>query len=277
MALYYYKKAPPTKKEPIKVKKKKSNSLKVATVLDNFTYRITSKLAAVKPISFIVPFIFIISGLGILYGQIKPYAIHFLQSKLSDKLDQEIVSLVPESYERVRNEYISDPGALYFSNLLETEGSDGNAKALEYEGTMYLTIDKIQINSAPVTANVDSNVEAIYQEALGRGLAHFKGTDLPNGSGNVLLYGHSAAGDYAEKHPEDVVTAFTRLFKLNIGDEISLNFEGRNYKYVVKKIKEVNPEDIDILNGSGGKTLTLMTCSPPGLSSKRLIVTAIQQ
>lgn len=278
MALYQYKKAPPKILKEVKEEKINTdeNSTTLADVLDNITYSIGKKLSAVKPISFVVPFIFIFSGLVILYGQIKPYAIHYIQSKFSDKLNQEIIPLVPESYEELRSSYISDPGALYFSNLLQTK-KQISQEVLQYKGTFYLSIAKIEIDNAPVIANVDSSKEKIYKEALGRGLAHFKGTDLPNGEGNVLIYGHSAAGDYAERNPQDIVTAFTRLFKLNIGDEIKIEFEDKEYRYIVKKIKEVNPEDLEILNSTGGKTLTLMTCSPPGLSAKRLVVTALLQ
>lgn len=271
MPLYYYKKAQVRKKS---LPEKEGSS--IGTILDKFYHRIYKSLSATKPISILIPLVFIISGVGILYSQIKPYAIHFIQSKFSDKLDQEITALVPESYEKIRTAYISDPGALYFSHLLENEKRDETVS--NFSGKFHLTIEKIEIYDAPITANVDSTREENYEEALGRGLAHFKGTRIPGENGNVLIYGHSAAGDYAEKHPEDVVTAFTRLFKLNIGDKITIKIEGEEINYLVKKIKEVNPDDVDILGlGSGGKTLTLMTCSPPGLSTNRLIVVAIQQ
>ena len=275
MALYSYKKAPVKPlKEKKKEKPKDTTSKTIAHILDDITYKVSKKLSQIRPISLLLPIVFIISGFSILYGQIKPYALHFLQSQFSDKLDQEIVPLVPETYEEIRSEYITDPGAEYFSDILGATDEIENTK--NYEGTFYLTIEKIQINEAPVEANVDSSKEEVYKEALGKGLAHFKGSTLPGNNGNVLIYGHSAAGDYAEKNPRDVVTAFTRLFKLNIGDEIKIKFEDQEYKYTVKKIKEVTPEEIEVLSNQGGKTLTLLTCSPPGLNSKRLVIKALQ-
>jgi LPXTG-site transpeptidase (sortase) family protein len=271
MTLYTYKKAPP--KEARKTEPEKEIE-STAITIDNIINSLTEKLYAIRPMALIIPFVFVFSGISILTGQIKPYAIHFLQSKFSDKLNQEIIALVPESYEEIRSSYISDPGSAYFTKLLSSKGPDENT--LDYEGTFYLTIDKIQINKAPVTANVDSTKEEKYREALGNGLAHFKGTNLPGGDGNTFIYGHSAAGDYAERNPQDVVTAFTRLFKLNIGDKIYIDFEDKTYEYTIKKIKEINPEDVKILTSNNTKTLTLMTCSPPGLSSKRLVITAVQ-
>ncbi|MFC1780594.1 sortase [Patescibacteria group bacterium] len=271
MSLYKYKKAPLSSSNKDLTK----NPVTIATILDNITQSIKNRISQVKPISFIVPLIFIVCGIAILYSQVKPYAIHFIQAKFSDKLNQEIIPLVPESYEEIRTSYIFDPGASYFSNLLHQDKSSDVDP--EYEGIFYITIEKANINRTPITANVDSNQEEVYKKALDKGLAHFKGTYLPGGLGNVLVYGHSAAGDYAEKNPNDHVTSFTRLFKLNIGDKITVDFNETQYDYIVKKIKEVNPGDVEILNSSGGKTLTLMTCSPPGLNSKRLVVTAIQQ
>lgn len=272
MALYSYKKAPI--KTYAKPRQEKSSPT-LATFMDNTLANIADRLSKIKPISVIFPLVFIISGITILYGQVKPYAVHFLQSRFSNKLNQEIVPLIPESYETIRNAYITDPGSEYFTELLDNQEIDKPNSS--YTGTFYLTIEDIRIINAPVTANVNSISEESYAEALSRGLAHFKGTHLPNERGNTFLYGHSAAGDYAEKHPEDVVTAFTRLSKLNIGDDISIQFEGETYKYIIKKIKEINPDDTDVLAPQNNrKTLTLMTCSPPGLNSRRLVVVADQ-
>jgi LPXTG-site transpeptidase (sortase) family protein len=278
MSLYYYEKSKPKiDKEKLKQKKKplRKNMLTVAAALDRIIQSISSKITKVRPLSFAIPLVFIVSGLSLLYGQLKPYAVHFLQAKFSDKLNQEIKPLVPESYEALRASYIFDPGAEYFDHILQDKSQSEETQ--NYKGVFHLTIESARINHVQVTANVDSTSEKTYQEALGNGLAHFKGTCLPGQGCNIFIFGHSAAGDYAQKHPEDPVTSFTRLFDLNIGDAIVIEFEGKNYNYVVKKIKEINPEDLDILSNPQPKSLSLMTCSPPGLNSKRLIVTAIEQ
>ncbi len=270
MSLYLY------KKTPIKIKIHKSHKrvYTIADVLDSIISFFTKNLEDIHPISIVIPIIFIISGLSILYGQLKPYAIHYIQSKFTNKLNQEIINLVPESYESIRVKYITDPGVKYFSDVVGSKVVSDNTK--NYKGTFYLTIEKIKIKNAPVTANVDSSSEKIYLNALSKGLAHFKGSCLPGDQCNILIYGHSAAGDYAERNPQDVVTAFTRLFNLNIGDTIKVTFEGKEYTYVVKKIKEISPEQFDTIDNVGN-TLTLMTCSPPGLNRSRLIVVATQK
>lgn len=278
MALYKYEKAPiKRRRDPVRKEDKKvEDKLTVAESIDKVVDKLYSNIRKTKLISVILPFVFIISGLGILYSQTKPMVVHFIQAKFSNKLNQEVIPLIPDSYNEIRAAYITDPGGEYFATLISPKKRSPDI--LKKTGTFHLSIDKIQINAAPVTINVDSFNEDSYTTALGKGLAHFKGTALPDkssNSGNIFIYGHSAAGDYAQKNPQDVVTSFTRLFQLNLGDKIKINYENEEFEYIVKKIKEVAPEEVSVLEGDGGSdTLTLMTCSPPGLDTGRLVVIA---
>jgi len=272
MALYSYKKA------PVKTAKKAKHTPTVGEMADSFIANIVETFSKVKLLSIVIPIVFIASGTSILYNQIRPYALHFIQSNFSNRLNQEIIPLVPDSYDKIRAAYISDPGAKYFSQLMDkNKKSSPSQEILSYEGVFFLTIESISIDRAPITANVDSYDIENYEAALSQGLAHFKGSYLPGDEGNVFIYGHSAAGDYADRNPSDVVTSFTRLFKLNIGDTFTIEFENTEYNYVIKKVKEVSPEETDVLYTQGGNTVTLMTCSPPGLNTRRLIVVATEQ
>lgn len=283
MSLYSYRKGP-IKLNQIKKDKQTQeveSGKSLWTILYKAYYFIKEFLSRLRFSSLVVPTIFIISGLSILFTQLKPYAVHFVEAKLAKKYDQEIISLVPESYDNMRLEYISDPGNKYFSTFLGNLGQTDPISP-NYSGKFYLTIEKAKIYDAPVTANIESSDPNIYSKALNYGLAHFKGTRIPcidieqKPYGNSFIYGHSAAGDYAEKHPWDITTAFTNLFKLNIGDEIKIKIEDKECSYTVTKIKEIDPEDSSVLNDKPNLTLTLMTCSPPGLDSKRLIIVANQ-
>lgn len=288
MSLYSYTKAPITKKKPPKETNKKTYGVPLSASLSNSWHKTINTFESVQLTSLIVPLLFIISGLSILFAQLKPYAVHFVQARFSNKFDQEVISLVPESYESLRLDYVSDPGGKYFTNILQESNHFFNNDPISasYQGKFYLTIDNIELYNAPVIANVASSDPTIYSQALDYGLAHFEGTRIPcidieeKPYGNTFVYGHSAAGDYAEKNPWDVTTAFTNLFKLNIGDQIKVNVEHngeqKQCSYTVSKIKEIEPENADVLKDKPNLTLTLMTCSPPGLDSKRLIIVANQ-
>lgn len=271
MPLAVYKKA--TIKEKIIERKERQKT--IWDILDGIYEKVYLKSIKIRPIAFAIPTLLIISGLTIIWGQIKPYLIHFIEAKFSKKFDQGITTLVSEDYNKIRASYITDPGNEYFSQILENKKRD--SYYVNFKGIFYLTIEKAEIFNAPVEANVDSTNSKIYQTALGKGLAHFKGTKLPGENGNILIYGHSSAGNYAERNKSDVVVAFTRLFKLSIGDKILINFANKNYNYIVKKIKEVEPYETNIIEDMDGNTLTLLTCSPPGLNKKRLVIIATEQ
>jgi len=77
--------------------------------------------------------------------------------------------------------------------------------------------------------------------------------------------------------PEDFLSIFSTLPTLDEGDEIQLDYDGVVYKYIVEKMFEVLPTDIEVLEQDRSDSfLTLVTCVPPGhpLKPKRLIIRA---
>jgi sortase A len=108
---------------------------------------------------------------------------------------------------------------------------------------------------------------------LKNGAAHFKGTPLPGDGGNSFIYGHSAVDSYFSRHDSDPETIFSRLENIEISDTIIIQKDGKILTYVVQKKKIAEPDDFDVIAGNSRKeTVTLMTCWPLGIGSKRLIV-----
>ncbi len=145
-------------------------------------------------------------------------------------------------------------------------------------GEMKLSIQKLNIKNLPVAINVNSYDPKVYLPILDSKLAHFKGTSLPNHPGNSFIYGHSANEIWARINPNAPTTAFTFLNKLDIGDEITIEYDGQIYSYIVERAKIVPPDDISPIYtyNENIRTLTLMTCWPPGVGTDRLIVIAKQ-
>lgn len=134
-----------------------------------------------------------------------------------------------------------------------------------------LYIPKIKAN-AKVIKNVDPYNEEIYTNALIYGVAHAKGTSTPNSNGNVFLFAHSAVNFY-ERRKYNVY--FYLLRELEKEDEIYVSYEGEIYRYTVFESKIVEPSEIKYLGTYLEEdTLTLMTCWPVGVDSKRAIVIA---
>lgn len=121
-----------------------------------------------------------------------------------------------------------------------------------------LSIQKLGIKEAKVT--VDSN-------DLDKGLALLPGTALPGERGNVFISGHSAVL---------FNNNFARLKELRSGDLVKVSVGETQLTYEVINTKVVDPSDLSVIEPPDqlGRYLSLMTCVPPGLNIKRLVVLA---
>jgi LPXTG-site transpeptidase (sortase) family protein len=134
-----------------------------------------------------------------------------------------------------------------------------------------ISIPKINVN-APVQYE-PSIQEAAVQKALQDGVVHYGNTAFPGQVGNTAIFGHSS-NDWWE--PGNYKFVFVLLDKLVPGDKITIDYNQHRYTYEVTGSKVVEPTDVAVLNKTTEPTLTLITCSPPGTSLKRLVVTAKQ-
>jgi sortase A len=68
------------------------------------------------------------------------------------------------------------------------------------------------------------------------------------------------------------------LGNIDIGQEVDIKKDEKVLKYVVRSKKIVSPDDFSILEEQNNKeTITMMTCWPLGIGTKRLIVVAERQ
>ncbi|TSC87605.1 MAG: Uncharacterized protein G01um10147_583 [Microgenomates group bacterium Gr01-1014_7] len=124
-----------------------------------------------------------------------------------------------------------------------------------------ITIPRLKIERAKV--EVDSN-------DLSDSLAHLPGSALPGEKGNVFISGHSALSQIFNLKQ----ALFASLTDLKTGDGITIEVGGAKFRYEVAGFKVVDPKDLSVINApdSLGRYISLMTCVPPGLNFKRLIV-----
>jgi LPXTG-site transpeptidase (sortase) family protein len=135
-----------------------------------------------------------------------------------------------------------------------------------------IKIEKINVD-APVIYDQKVVNESAFLQALHNGVVHYPNTAMPGQQGNVVIFGHSSGQWWA---PGNYKFVFTLLDKLTIGDRIFLDYQGKRYIYKVYNTQVVAPTDLSVLNQGSNNILTLITCSPVGTSSKRLIVRAQQ-
>ena len=122
----------------------------------------------------------------------------------------------------------------------------------------YVEIPKIQVN-LPIYHGTEA-------EVLDRGIGHLLGSSLPVGGENThaVLSGHS--GMASQK-------MFTDLEQLIPGDVFYLNVLNETLAYQVTEINTVLPYETDLLGIVPGEDLcTLVTCTPYGVNTHRLLV-----
>ncbi len=138
---------------------------------------------------------------------------------------------------------------------------------------MYLSIPKLEIKDAIV--DVDStNMDPV--DALG----HFKGSCLPGDGCNSFIYGHSTFKYFKNQYEEgDYRAIFSRLEELSYGDEFTIRYKDKEYRYIVDFSRVQNPEEVDPLGspypmsiGKHESTVELFTCTPSGSTKYRLSV-----
>jgi len=237
--------------------------------------------------------VFGILGLIIILSQSIPLLSSYVQGEVQILKQKLMKDPLPESYKQYIEDQFAyyDPGKSYFENLSESAENlkydglftyDPTTKTTkevlvdrEYSENMYLSIQSIEIQGIRVTPNVESSNEQVYDRFLKYGLAHFKGTPLPGDGGNSFIYGHSAVISFFNRHANLPETIFTKLEDIDIGDTVEITREQETLSYIVRNKKIVSPDDFSILKTQGDKeTVTLMTCWPLGVGTKRLIVVA---
>lgn len=105
-------------------------------------------------------------------------------------------------------------------------------------------------------------------ETLERGVGHLQGSALPVGGAgtNSVLTGHSGI-------PQSRL--FTDLHDLVAGDVVTVEVVGETLTYRVERIATVLPTETDLLQPvPGADLLTLVTCTPIGVNTHRLLVQA---
>lgn len=108
---------------------------------------------------------------------------------------------------------------------------------------------------------------------LSRHLVHFSGTAIPPNKGNAVVFGHSTLPQLFNTN--DYKTIFATLYKIRAGEEIIVRMQNITYTYKVVNITVVNPHDTSALSQQYDNAyLTLITCTPPGTTWKRLVVKA---
>lgn len=108
------------------------------------------------------------------------------------------------------------------------------------------------------------------ESALASGAGHLYGSSLPVGGNNThsVITGHRGLVE---------AMMFTRLDEMEIGDTFYIEVMGETLAYTVDRITVIEPTDTSQLKIVPGEDrVTLMTCTPYGVNTHRLLVSGLR-
>lgn len=222
-----------------------------------------------KRIGTILLIVVLLAGLSLLlYPTVSNYWNTLHSSRAVTNYVETVANISNEDYEE-----LIEAARLYNASLVGTSlrdrllpSDDEHEKYLETlditgTGIMgYVNIPSIDV-SLPIYHTTDDSVLQI-------GVGHLEGTSLPVGGENT----HSALSGHRGLPSAKL---FTNLDKLIEGDTFTINILDETLTYQVDQIRTVLPDevsDLEIING--GDYCTLVTCTPYGINTHRLLVRA---
>lgn len=134
----------------------------------------------------------------------------------------------------------------------------------EQLSNFYLAIPALSIPAEYVsTTDNDVNLHLI----------HFPGTALPPSVGNAVVFGHSTIPQWF--NPDNPHDIFATALNTKVGDAVVVTVGNKSYIYTVITMTIVSADDTSYLaQDTDGSYLTIVTCTPPGTTWKRLIIKA---
>ena len=224
-----------------------------------------------EKILLIIAIIFIIVGTGIfLYPSISNYFAEKNHVEAIRNYDKMVVKIGEDSLKKEK-----EKAQTYNENLSGDPVHDpfvfgsGDALPENYKEVLNISGDGIMGYIQIPKISVDLPIyHGTSEEVLEKGVGHIQNTSVPIGGNSThsVLTGHTGLPN---------AELFTRLDELVVGDIFYIHVLNDILTYKVYEIKVVLPDNIDELRITSGEDLvTLVTCTPYGVNSHRLLVKA---
>ena len=218
-----------------------------------------------KHLPTIIVAVIFLCGLSLfLYPTISDLYNQHLNNKLIGEYEEAFSSTTPEELNKAMND------AIVFN---ENRGNEEKLKelGLTYENVLnatdngimgYIEIPKISV-SLIIYHTIEENV-------LQKGIGHVPETHLPVGGKNThcVLAGHTGLPS---------AKLLTNIDHLKVGDRFYIHVLNEVLEYKIDDVSVVEPDEVSRLNVISGKEcVTLVTCTPYGVNSHRLLVRGVR-
>lgn len=216
-------------------------------------------------LSTIILVVILLAGLSVmLYPTVSDYWNSFHQTRAINNYDQIVAELDETDYETLfaeaeaYNQHLRELGAP-FSQCEQLEEEYYRVLDVAGNGIIgYVTIEKIGVE-LPIYHGTSDTV-------LNIAAGHLEGSSLPIGgeSRHSVLSAHRGLPS---------AKLFTNLDKMEVADTFTITVLNQVLTYEVDQILIIEPEQLEALNVMAGEDYcTLMTCTPYGINTHRLLV-----
>ncbi len=214
--------------------------------------------------TFLVGIIFLCGLSLFLYPMVSNLYNQYLNKKLIGDYTESVSDVTPEEFNEAKEKALAYNACKDNPSKLEELG-------LTYENVLnenktgimgYIEIPKISV-SLVIYHSIEENV-------LQKGIGHVPESSLPIGGANThcVLAGHTGLPS---------AKLLTNIDHLKIGDRFYIHVLNEVLEYQIDNVSVVEPHEVDRLNVISGKDcVTLVTCTPYGVNSHRLLVRGVR-
>ena len=228
-----------------------------------------------KRIRDILPILVILAGLLVLlYPTISNFLVEQNASRAVASYDATAMNMSQEDRERMLADAHAYNDALAASSGAGMPASEGGEPAqvgetLAYDDLLNLNGDGMMGYIIIPKMNVELPIyHTVEEKVLQVGVGHMESSSLPVGgeSTHAALSGHRGLPS---------AKLFTDLDQMEVGDQFYIKVLGETLAYEVHEVETVLPTETESLAIQRGQDLvTLITCTPYGINSHRLLVHA---
>ena len=225
-------------------------------------------------ISALVTSIMAVTGMGLLaYPTAASWVSQYNQSKVTADYSAQVDEARPDAKTQIAqahayNDALSAGAVLEANNHVPTGAGSSSDNSLSYASILKANDEGLMARLKIPSISLDLPVyHGTADDTLLKGLGHLEGTSLPVGGEGTrsVITGHRGLAE---------ATMFTHLDKVKDGDSLIIEVFGEVLTYRVTSTKVVEPEETEALRTEAGKDLlTLVTCTPLGINTHRILLT----
>jgi sortase family protein len=208
-----------------------------------------------------------------LYPSISAWIVQYNQSQVIAQYEGSVGRADPSADEQLAlarryNDALSAGAVLEANANVPTGDGTSGDDSLDYDSILTADGTGLMARLKVPAADIDLPIyHGTSDDTLLKGLGHLEGTSLPvGGQGQrTVITGHRGLAE---------ARMFTDLDKVEPGDTFTFEVFGEVLTYSVIDKKVVEPEETEALRAEPGRDLaTLVTCTPLGINTHRILIT----